>query len=97
MTGGTKVLTHVATKAVYLSDLDNRESITSVECISAGGEAIPPMVIMQGKIMLEKHFNNSLNNETLIAVSESGYSNDVLGYQWLMHFNKCTKEKVKGI
>jgi hypothetical protein len=46
MTGGTKVLTHVATKAVYLSDLDNRESITSVKCISIGREVIPPMIIM---------------------------------------------------
>lgn len=80
MIGGTKVLTHVATRAIYLSDLDNRESITSVECISVGGEVMPPMIIMQGKIMLEKHFNNSLNNETLIAVLESRYSNDVLGY-----------------
>jgi hypothetical protein len=30
--------------------------------------------------MLEKHFNNSLNDETLIIVLELGYSNDVLRY-----------------
>jgi hypothetical protein len=46
MTRGTKVLTHVATKAVYLSNLDSRESITSVECISVGGEVILLMVII---------------------------------------------------
>jgi len=97
LTGGTKVITHVATKAVYLSDPDNRESITSVECISAGGDVIAPMIIMAGKVMLEKHFDNSLNSDTLLAVSESGYSNDVLGLKWLHHFHRFTEAKKKGV
>ena len=35
--GGQLVITHLATKAVYLSDLDNREMASSVECISGKG------------------------------------------------------------
>jgi len=35
--GGQLVITHLATKAVYLSDLDNREMVSSIECISGGG------------------------------------------------------------
>ena len=80
MTGGTKVITHIRTKNVYLSDPNNRESITSVECISRGGEVIPPMVIMAGRVMLEKHFDNSLKDRTLIAVLDTRYLNDILGY-----------------
>jgi hypothetical protein len=95
--GGSKVITHVATKSVYLSDPDNRESITSVECISAGGEVIPPMIVMAGKVMLEKHFDNNLDSHTLLGVSESGYSNDVLGLKWLHHFHRFTEAKKKGI
>lgn len=96
LTEGTTVITHVVTKAVYLSDPDNRESITSVECISAGGDVIP-MIIIAGKVMLEKHFENSLHSDTLLAVSESGYSNDVLGLRLLHHFHCFTEAKKKGV
>jgi len=34
--GGQLVITNLATKAVYLSDLDNHEMVSSVECISGG-------------------------------------------------------------
>ena len=96
MKGGTKVITHVATKAIYLLDLDNRESITSIECISASREVILPMIIMSSKVMLEKHFNNNLNANTLLAILESRYLNDHLRLKWIHHFNKFTKDKKKG-
>jgi hypothetical protein len=35
--GGQLVITYLATKAVYLSDLDNREMASSVKCISGRG------------------------------------------------------------
>jgi len=71
MIGGTKVITHIRTKNVYLLDPNNRESITSIKCISRGGEVIPPMVIIVGRVMLKKHFNNSLKDRTLIAVLDT--------------------------
>jgi len=82
---------------VYLSIPNNRESISSVECISASGEMIPPMIIMSGKVMLEKHFDNDLNSSTLLGISESGYSNDELGLKWLHHFHRFTEGKKKGV
>jgi hypothetical protein len=40
------VITHLNTKAVYLSNLSNREMVTSVECISGGGFVIASMIIL---------------------------------------------------
>ena len=85
------------TKAVFLSDPDNRELLTSVECISAGGWAIEPMVIMAGRVFLEKHFDNDLNDDVLFAISDTGYSNAILGIEWIKHFQKQTVRKVKGV
>lgn len=46
--GSQLVITHINTKTVYLADPDNREMVTSVECISAGGFAVASMIIMAG-------------------------------------------------
>jgi len=75
-------------KQVYISDPDNRELITSIECICTDGTAIQPMIIMASCIMKEKHFMNDLDDDIVLAVSESGYTNDLLSYQWLEHFNQ---------
>ncbi len=41
------MITNRETKAVYLADPDNRESITAVECICADGSTIAPMLILK--------------------------------------------------
>jgi len=86
------VFTRVENKAVYISDPENRELVTSMECISADGRSINPMIIMAGIVFKEKHFDNNLNGQTLLAMSESGYTNDMLSYEWIKHFNRETKE-----
>ena len=78
---------HATKPKVYTNDPDNRESITSVECISTGGFAIDLMLVMSGKVHIEKSFQNDLNAGTLIGLSDTGYSNEVLGIHWLKHFD----------
>jgi hypothetical protein len=51
---------------------------------------------MAGSVLMEKHFNNSINDEVLLATSESGYSNAYLGMEWLKHFNGQTASQQKG-
>jgi hypothetical protein len=58
-----------------------------MEYICTDGTAIQLMIIIAGCIMKEKHFMNDLDNDVLLAVSESEYTNDILSYQWLEHFN----------
>jgi hypothetical protein len=43
--------------------------------------------------MKEKHFMNDLSDNILLAVSDLGYANDLLSYEWLQHFNEQTEEK----
>jgi hypothetical protein len=86
----------LTTKAVYLADPDNRESLTAVETIGTDGSTIPPMLILKGDVLLEKYFENDLENETLLATSSSGYSNEGLAIKYLIHFHNNTFIKCKG-
>jgi DDE superfamily endonuclease len=89
------VITHLNTKAVYLSDPDNREMVTSVECISGGGFVIASMIILAGSVLIEKHFDNSIDDDVLFD-SETGYTNAKLSMEWLRHFDKQTASRQKG-
>jgi hypothetical protein len=54
------------------------------------------MLILFGLIMLQKHFNNNLDNNTLFGIIYSGYSNAILSVKYIKHFNKIiTKLVVK--
>ena len=84
------------TAKIYVPDPDTRDYITVVECISADGHAIQPQVIMQAELLLEKHFVSELDNNVLLSVSESGYSNDELSLDWVKHFEACTRKRLQG-
>ena len=44
---GKIIIIYLNTKAVYLADLDNRESLTVIETISASGEVIALFLILK--------------------------------------------------
>lgn len=80
-----------------LEDPNNWDYITSVECVGGGGDVIPNMLILSEKQHLKKQFEEKdLENSMSFAVSDSGYSNDEIGVQWLEHFDECTRKKSKG-
>jgi hypothetical protein len=79
-----------------VKDPAERESITVVEYISAGGFAIVPYIIMPCKVFKEKMFNNNLPDGTKIAQSETGYTDDELAIEWLWHFHKQTRGRQQG-
>jgi hypothetical protein len=81
--GSQIVITHLNTRAVYLSDPDNRKMVTSIECISGGGFAIAPMIILAGSVLIEKLFDNHINDDFLFSISDSGYINSYLYIEWL--------------
>ena len=67
-------------KPLRFMDPDNRDYVTSVECISAGGWSIPPLIILKGAHILHKWGKNNLPPDTVLAVSPTGYSNNQLAY-----------------
>ena len=93
---GRTVIVPADVKAICLADPDNRDSITSLECISADGLTIPSFLIMKGEVLLEKHFNNSIHDNTILASTTTGFTNDKLTYRWLEHFEGLTKPALRG-
>lgn len=43
----------------------------------------------------KKHFKNDMDDDTLMAMTSTGYIDNTLGLLWLQHFNKMTKMKLK--
>jgi len=54
------------------------------------------MIILARTLLKEKHFMNDLSDDIMLGVSESGYTNDLLSYEWLQHFNSQIEEKADG-
>ena len=92
---GRMVVVLADVKAIYLADPDNRESITALECCSASGLSIAPFLILKGDVMLEKHFENKMDNEAKLSCSPIGFTNDRLSYKWLEHFNRLSKDGIQ--
>jgi hypothetical protein len=93
---GKIVITHLQTKAVYLADPDNRESLTAIETMCGDGTAIAPFLILKGDVLKEDHFKNDLNDETILATSASGYTNEQLSMKYIKHFHNQMWKKTKG-
>ena len=91
------VITKDRTRPAYLPSSSNRELVTVIECVSAGGTVIAPMVILPGILIQERWFTaTGMEDNYLIATSESGYSNDELSFEWIRHFEKETVNCRKG-
>jgi hypothetical protein len=96
VTVGRVIITHLSTKAVYLTNPNNRESITVVEIVCADCSTIPPMLTLKGDALLERHFENGLETEILLTTNPTGYSNEDLGMKYLIHFYNNIYKKTKG-
>jgi hypothetical protein len=62
-----------------------------MESIDAAGGTTDPMIVMPGQVIKEKHFPEGLNDGIRIAVSESGYTNDLLSFEWLKHSSAASQ------
>ena len=92
------VVTLDPNRQCYLPSSNNRELVTSCEAISGDGEVLPPMLILPGALHLEDWYTNTnLDDDYLLAVSETGYSNDLLSLEWLQHFDKFSARRQIGV
>jgi len=67
------------------------------EAISGDGTVLPPMVILSG-VLNQRRWYTSTNipDDTLIALSDTGYSNDDISLGWLAHFERFTSRRKTG-
>jgi hypothetical protein len=56
-----------------------------IEAVSAGGAVIKEMLILLAKCYLERWYKD-LRDNVLISISESGYTNNELLYEYIWHF-----------
>jgi hypothetical protein len=64
---------------------------TLIETISATGQFLAPFLIMNGKRRMDYFFTEELDENAIIATSESGYSNNELGLAYIQHFIEQSK------
>ena len=65
--------------------------------VAADGWVMEPYFVTQGEVHLERWYGaGTLSDESRIAVSLSGYSNDSLAIDWLQFFQKHTRNRARG-
>jgi DDE superfamily endonuclease len=92
-----KVIVKANSTRRYLTDPDNRDYIISIESIAADGTTHASMLVLKASSLYEKWVVDELNDNTALAYSETGYSNDDINLAWLRHFNKVIRTKVRGL
>ena len=80
---------------VVLVQLGNREQVIAIEGVNAAGWAIPPFIILAGKVY-QLGWYRALPANWVIALSDNGQTNNKLGYEWIQHFNKYIESCIKG-
>ena len=74
-----------------------QEWVTDIECISAAGEALPPLLIFKGANVNARWINERSPAGWFFATSENGWTSNNLGLAWLKTvFEPLTREKAAG-
>jgi len=64
---------------------------TIIKSIFTVSEIIPPYIIINGKRRMDNWFNTNLDLDTIIDISDTGYTNNRIGVDFLKHFIKHTE------
>jgi hypothetical protein len=74
-----------------------QEWVTDIECISAAGEALPPLLIFKGDNVNARWIDEQTPQDWHIATSKNGWTSNNLGIQWLKRiFEPLTREIAAG-
>jgi hypothetical protein len=82
------IIVLIGVKEMYVGIPKNRISLTIIECISANGKAIPPVIIVPGVMIIGSWFHKSMVGHEVITISPTGYTNEGIYMVWLDHFIK---------
>ena len=91
-----KVISRFRERTRMLSS-ERGELLTGSECVAADGWVMEPYFVAPGLVHLERWYEGgTLSEESRIAVSSSGYSNEELAIDWLHFFQKHTRDRARG-
>jgi hypothetical protein len=91
------IVTREFKKAYFSPSSTNYEYIIVVEAISADGHYILPFIIFRGKCILAGWFNVCDEPDYTIGMSDSGYINNLLAFQWIQYFDHHIKCRMLGV
>ncbi len=89
------IVTVDSNRRIYFKNSNNKKSLTSIECISEESKNISSMLIMTEVQLLISHFNNDLDDDVLVTISDTDYSNDWIFLRWLKHFDRFSQKHQK--
>jgi hypothetical protein len=67
------------------------------ETISRDGAVLPYLIICAGQVYLEGWVHNNLDGDILMAVLDTGYSNNKLALEWLKYFERFSAKRQQGV
>jgi hypothetical protein len=92
-----KVLVHLDSTQKHKVVGGKQEWATTIECISAAGEALAPLIIFKGQDMNTRWLNEQSPQGWHFATSKNGWTSNNLGLAGLMNiFEPLTREKAAG-
>ena len=83
-------------KKAYMTQPGDRDWVSLIETVSMDGRALPPWIILKGKLYQKSWFQQLEKNESrgYIATTENGWTNNEIGLAWLSQcFDKETENK----
>jgi DDE superfamily endonuclease len=90
-----KVVTNTANIGRTIAQqLGNHQWITAIECICASGWAIAPFLVFPSK-QHQSTWYNYLVCDSVIALSENGWTTNEIALEWIQHFNHLTECRTK--
>lgn len=93
--GDSIVLTRFGNRRQYSASSENRTRVSSIESINGAGDYLPPVHILPGKVLLDSWFPD-LDDDVALAISDSGYSNDQIGFDYIQHFDEYSAKFQQG-
>lgn len=74
----------------------SREWVTVIHGVNAQGWSIPALVILKAKLHQASWYQQGLPGNWRIAVSENGWTDNQIGFEWIQHFHVNTESRTKG-
>ncbi|KAF1923716.1 DDE-domain-containing protein [Didymella exigua CBS 183.55] len=86
------------TKAKYsLIQPGDREWVTVIQSVCAARSCTLPFIIYKGRVHISAWYEEAdIPRNWKLSVSESGWTNNALGLEWLKHFDAHTKASQVG-
>jgi len=79
----TRVLARAGKKKAYIKEPGNREWVSIIECISASGSKLKPMVVFKGKSLQTTWFPSNSIPDWLYTTSQNGWTSNSIGLAWI--------------